>query len=200
MFAIDLLKNVFKRPAAASRRQRRVRTLLAVESLEAREVLTLSPVPYNAGYPFTSIVELQATFPDHTTMYGSGVMVDRFHVLTAGHIVYEYANGGFASQIVAFGRVFATLSRSSLGCGPGFAGAPPRGVRFKAIFRNHSWIRPVDIGCFNADVGTLLRMVPQGREWRWLRLRLFDLLAVLSAHYETGGHAEHENQQAQQHE
>src|SRR5439155_8084816 len=79
MFAIDLLKTVFQRPVAASRHQRRVRTLLAVESLEAREVLTLSRVPYNAGYPFTSIVELQATFPDHTSMFGSGGMVDRFH-------------------------------------------------------------------------------------------------------------------------
>ncbi len=101
MFAFDLLKKLFPGPAAAARRPPRVRTRLAVESLEAREVFSLTPVSPYAGYPFTAIVELQATFPDHKMYVGSGVLVDRFHVLTAGHVVYSYADGGFASQILA---------------------------------------------------------------------------------------------------
>jgi V8-like Glu-specific endopeptidase len=122
MFVIDLLKKVFKGPAAASRRHPRFRTLLTVEPLEAREVFSLSPVSPTAGRPFTAIVELQATFPDHKSYVGSGVMVDRFHVLTAGHVIYSYADGGFASQIRAapdlngsytpFGVAYMTYERT----------------------------------------------------------------------------------------
>jgi V8-like Glu-specific endopeptidase len=63
--------------------------------------MSLTPVSPTAGYPYTAITELQATFPDHKTFVGSGVMVDRFHVLTAGHMVYSYADGGWASSILA---------------------------------------------------------------------------------------------------
>src|SRR4051794_24641104 len=66
-----------------------------LESLEAREVPSLTPLAANAGYPYTAIVELKATFSDHKTFVGTGVMVDRFHVLTAGHMVYSYQDGGF---------------------------------------------------------------------------------------------------------
>jgi V8-like Glu-specific endopeptidase len=69
--------------------------------MEGRSLLSLSGVPANAGYPFSAIVELQATFPDHEIYYGSGVMVDSFHVLTAGHMVYSSADGGFATSIIA---------------------------------------------------------------------------------------------------
>jgi V8-like Glu-specific endopeptidase len=121
MFAIDILKKAFHGPAAAPRRNP-VRTLLAVEILESREVFSLSPVSPYAGRPFTAIVELQATFPDHKTYFGSGVMVDRFHVLTAGHVIYSYADGGFASRVVAtpdlygntapFGVAYMTYERT----------------------------------------------------------------------------------------
>jgi V8-like Glu-specific endopeptidase len=63
--------------------------------------LSLTAVSPSAGNPFTAITELQATFPDHKTFDGSGVMVDRFHVLTAGHMVYSYADGGWATSILA---------------------------------------------------------------------------------------------------
>src|SRR5262245_60377550 len=100
MFAIDILKKAFHGPAITPRRKP-VRALLAVEILESREVFSLSPVSPYAGRPFTSIVELQATFPNNRTYVGSGVMVDRFHVLTAGHVIYSYADGGFASRVIA---------------------------------------------------------------------------------------------------
>jgi V8-like Glu-specific endopeptidase len=73
----------------------------ALESLEDRKLMTLTPIAYNAGFPYTSIVELQATFPDHKVYVGSGAMVDSFHVLTAGHVMYSYADGGFATSIIA---------------------------------------------------------------------------------------------------
>jgi V8-like Glu-specific endopeptidase len=90
--------------------------------LDRRVVPTLSPISSTAGNPFTAIVELRATFPDHMTYVGSGVMVDSFHVLTAGHVVYSYKDGGFASSIIAtpelygsyqpFGIAYATYTRT----------------------------------------------------------------------------------------
>jgi V8-like Glu-specific endopeptidase len=122
MFAIALLKKVFKDSLAVAPRPRRGRALLTLEALESRELFSLTPVSPNAGRPFTAIVELQATFPDHRSFVGSGVMVDRYHVLTAGHVVYSYADGGFASQIRAtpdlygnsapFGVAYMTYERT----------------------------------------------------------------------------------------
>ena len=71
-------------------------------------MLSLSGIAPNAGYPYTAIVELQATFPDHKSYVGTGTMVDSFHVLTAGHVVYSYADGGFASQIIATPELYGT--------------------------------------------------------------------------------------------
>jgi V8-like Glu-specific endopeptidase len=69
--------------------------------MEGRTLLSLSVVPGNAGYPYSAVVELQATFPDRKIYTGSGVMVDGFHVLTAGHLIYSSADGGFATSIIA---------------------------------------------------------------------------------------------------
>lgn len=79
-----------------------------LQTLEGRELLSLSGIASNAGYPYTAIVELQATFPDHKTIFGTGAMVDSFHVLTAGHMIYSYADGGFASQILATPELYGT--------------------------------------------------------------------------------------------
>ena len=73
----------------------------ALESLEGRKLLSLSAVSPNAGFPYTAIVDLMAAFPDGVKCQGTGVMVDSFHVLTAGHMLYSSADGGFASQILA---------------------------------------------------------------------------------------------------
>ncbi len=110
-----------RRPSSAPARS----VALNLERLEAREVLSLTPISAGAGYPFTTIVELKSTFPDHKTFVGTGVMVDRFHVLTAGHVVYDYQEGGWASQVVAtpelngksepFGEARMTYERSYTG-------------------------------------------------------------------------------------
>lgn len=44
---------------------------------------------------------LTTTFPNGMFSIGSGVMVGRNDVLTAAHVIYEPAWGGFASQVVA---------------------------------------------------------------------------------------------------
>jgi V8-like Glu-specific endopeptidase len=70
-----------------------------MEVLEVRETPSLTPVAANAGYPYTSIVKLIMTFPDNKVYVGSGAMVDGFHVLTAGHVTYSSADGGWAKSI-----------------------------------------------------------------------------------------------------
>jgi V8-like Glu-specific endopeptidase len=50
-------------------------------------------------------VRIEATFPLDTAGHfeeGTGAMVDRFHVLTAGHLIYNNALGGWATKIAVF--------------------------------------------------------------------------------------------------
>jgi V8-like Glu-specific endopeptidase len=91
----------------ATRRQARP----VLESLEGRQLMTLTPISPNAGFPYTTGVELQITFPDNKHYVGSGVMVDSYHVLTAGHVVYSYADGGFATSIIATPELNGTTGR-----------------------------------------------------------------------------------------
>ncbi len=85
-------------------------TRLNLESLESRTLLSLTPISPSASYPFSAVVELRATFPDGKSFVGSGALIDRFHVLTAGHVLYSYADGGFASQITATPDLYGTSS------------------------------------------------------------------------------------------
>jgi glutamyl endopeptidase len=58
------------------------------------------------------------TFPDNNQYIGSGTMVNKHHVVTAGHVVYSKSNGGWATSIqfnaaqndssVPFGSAWAT--------------------------------------------------------------------------------------------
>jgi V8-like Glu-specific endopeptidase len=89
------VRDVFQAPRRASRRNSRP----VLESLEGRALLSLSPVSPSAGYPYTTGVELQITYPNGSHYVGSGVMVGPNDVMTAGHVVYDYAEGGWASSI-----------------------------------------------------------------------------------------------------
>jgi V8-like Glu-specific endopeptidase len=56
------------------------------------------------GFPWRSIVSLQFTFPDGGQFICSGAIIDNFHVLTAGHCVFDGAagptnHGGWATSI-----------------------------------------------------------------------------------------------------
>ena len=83
----------------------------ALEPLEGRKLMTISPLSPNAGFPFTTGVELQITYPDGKHFVGSGVMVDSYHVLTAGHVIYDASQGGFATSIIATPELNGTSGR-----------------------------------------------------------------------------------------
>jgi hypothetical protein len=70
------------------------------EPLERRELLSLTAVPANCGYPWSSIAEIRITFPDRQVYVGSAEMIDSYHALTAGHCVYSAKDGGWASSII----------------------------------------------------------------------------------------------------
>jgi len=53
----------------------------------------------SAGYPWQSIVFIEALFPDGSVAFGSGVMVGPNDVLTAAHVVYAEALGGAAVEV-----------------------------------------------------------------------------------------------------
>ena len=100
---------------------RRKRFQLSVEALDQRVMPSLSPINPTAGSGLDGVVEVQATYPDGQTVAGTGAMIDGFHVLTAGHILYSAKDGGYASsvQVIAadssnyepFGVAFGTDER-----------------------------------------------------------------------------------------
>jgi len=50
------------------------------------------------NYPWSSIVKIFVTWDGYST-YGSGTMIDKNHVLTAGHCVYSQEHGGWANSV-----------------------------------------------------------------------------------------------------
>ena len=55
----------------------------------------------SSAYPWSTVVRLEAVFPNGVVTSGSGVMVGRNDVITAGHVVYSPAWGGMATSIIA---------------------------------------------------------------------------------------------------
>jgi len=49
--------------------------------------------------PYRSVAKLVTVFPDNTWFMGSGALVGPYHLLTAGHAVYQRAHGGWVKSI-----------------------------------------------------------------------------------------------------
>lgn len=94
-----------RQPQACPGTRGRRKATLCLEVLDSRLTPSLSAVSSTA-YPFSAVVSVEATFPHGgpgngpVYMHGSGALIDRFHVLTAGHMVYDASYGGFATSIV----------------------------------------------------------------------------------------------------
>jgi len=55
---------------------------------------------YNTeDYPWRTVVKLYITAGDGSGRIGSGMIIDNFHILTAGHCVYNHDHGGWAQSI-----------------------------------------------------------------------------------------------------
>jgi len=53
-------------------------------------------------YPYSSVVYIEATFPNGLTYTGSGVIVGQNDVLTASHVIHSVADGGLATSITVY--------------------------------------------------------------------------------------------------
>lgn len=86
-------------PTTGRRKARSRTTTPRVEGLETKALLSLSVVSSTAGFPYKTIGQLTITYPNNKVYYGSGVLVDSYHVLTAGHNTYSSKDGGWAKSI-----------------------------------------------------------------------------------------------------
>ena len=50
------------------------------------------------SFPWSTIIKLYITWGSYNT-FGTGVMIDKNHVLTAGHSVYSHSRGGWADNV-----------------------------------------------------------------------------------------------------
>lgn len=77
------------------------------------------------SYPWTTVCKIYMRFPNGSNWIGSGVMINRKYMLTAGHCVYSRENGGWATQIrvvpaqngsyAPYGQAYATYMRTYVG-------------------------------------------------------------------------------------
>lgn len=107
------------------KRFRIVRTSAVGEVVTLSEVIALDAsdnrvrITNTAVWPNSVHGHIITTFPDNKQYIGSGTMVNRHHVLTAGHMVYSQTNGGWATSVqfnaaqddstLPFGSAFATF-------------------------------------------------------------------------------------------
>jgi V8-like Glu-specific endopeptidase len=113
------LRSSHRRPARSYRR-------LSPEPLEERLTLSVNLVADTTSYPWRAVVRIEAHFPKEAAdefIQGTGAMIDPFHVLTAGHVVYDAPEGGWPDQIkvipgeqgaasAPFGVAYGTLERT----------------------------------------------------------------------------------------
>jgi V8-like Glu-specific endopeptidase len=86
--------------------------------LDLRDVDNRVRINNTSSWPYSVHGHIIITFPDNNQYIGSGTMVNKHHVITAGHVVYSKSNGGWATSIqfnaaqndstLPFGTAFAT--------------------------------------------------------------------------------------------
>jgi glutamyl endopeptidase len=94
------------------------------------------------------------TYPDKKQYIGSGTMVNKHHVLTAGHVVFSKANGGWATSV----QFNAAQNDSTLPFGSAFA---------TYLFSFKGW---TDSGLRDYDTGMLILNRDLGNQTGWMGL------------------------------
>lgn len=121
------------------------------------------------AYPFSSVVYVEATFPNGETYTGSGVMVGANDVLTATHVVYGLADGGAATEVVVtpgydpiLGAPFGAVEATSWNYLPG---ADPDGDGRMTSGDGGPGLAEAEL-----DVALIDLSVPLGLETGWMEL------------------------------
>ncbi len=71
----------------------------SLEKLEDRLVLSPTLITNTTVFPASAVVEIYSTFPNGQVEQGTGTMVSPNTVLTAGHVVYNASEGGWAKSL-----------------------------------------------------------------------------------------------------
>jgi V8-like Glu-specific endopeptidase len=138
----------------ATRPERHI--LLRLEALEDRLVLSAVQVSDSTQYPFSAIVRIEAHFPDQPQnefFEGTGTLIDSFHVLTAGHVLFDTAEGGWADQV----RVFPGQNGpTNLPFGVAFGTVERTFSTFANLDQDHIYTEHGDLGLLTLDreIGT----------------------------------------------
>ena len=75
------------------------RVVAASPFVEADGVDNRVRITNTTMWPWSPHAHLVITYPDGNRYIGSATMVNRHHAITAGHVVYSAANGGWATSI-----------------------------------------------------------------------------------------------------
>src|SRR4051794_31506369 len=73
-----------------------------MECLEGRLLLSLTAVTDTSSYPWRAVVDITGRFPDGSPTQGSGALIENNHALTAAHVLYSKAHGGWASNVTVY--------------------------------------------------------------------------------------------------
>mgnify|MGYP001213543457 CR=1 FL=1 len=151
---LNTLRQMF-RPASRPAAPRGVP--LRLESLEERCVPSMTQITPPPSGAASAIVAVVSVFPDGQTIDGTGAMVDHDHVLTSGHMIYDPAYGGWATQIAVFG---GTTSSTNY-----VASAYAQAARVEPAFYNtmNYWNGNLgETGAGIGDIGLLTLSNPMG--------------------------------------
>ncbi|MHB1559147.1 MAG: trypsin-like serine peptidase [Isosphaeraceae bacterium] len=152
------------------------------DGLESRKVFSLTPVPSDAASPFTAVVKVEGTFPNGESYVGTGFLVDGSHVLTAGHLVYDFDDGGFAMRITVIPDLY--------GSSEPFGQATMTGERTTSTWQAFSAAHP-DLTATDAqDVGLITLDWPIGDAAGFISYGYSDNLAIYKSGtvFETAGY------------
>lgn len=103
------------------------------------------PVVPNS-FPFVTATKLRMTFPNGQRYIGSGVMLGRRHVLTAGHCIYSHQDGGWARSV----EVLAGYDRGAVYGGRAFA---TRLRTYNGWINSRRWDFDIALMTINGDIG-----------------------------------------------
>jgi V8-like Glu-specific endopeptidase len=106
------------------------------------------------AWPYSVQGHLIITYPDGSQYIGSGTMVNKHHAITAGHVVYSKANGGWATSV----QFNAAQNDDTL----------PYGIAWATrLFTFTGWTNNQDR---NWDMGMLILNTDLGNQTGWLGL------------------------------
>jgi V8-like Glu-specific endopeptidase len=111
-------------------------------------------VTNTATWPYSVHGHAIMTYPDGKQYIGSGTMVNKHHVLTAGHVVFSKANGGWATSV----QFNAAQNDATLPFGSAFA---------SRLFSFKGW---TDSQSRDYDTGVLILNQDLGNQTGWMGL------------------------------